>query len=328
MQPQNNLNNPSGGTGDTGGIVCSECGAPMPRGMRFCRACGHRLGEGPAEYTETVRFPHAQATGPQGTPFGPNYAAPIAQQPGAGFAYKKKRRISGMAWIVILIAMLFVLGGVLTAVRRSVSRPPFAGATTQRSYFGVDGFSDADGRGATFRSVEPPGSPADKAGLVGGDIITSFDGQPVSDEDDMMRLLGRTPIGKTVEVTYLRDGELKKTLMTTFSRAESSHLETMFDDRPEGWGQFGFGEGDSEVVAIPGTKMRGVRLGGISGSGPAALAGIQDGDIIIEFDGTPIRTVRELVARVRRALPYSTVKVKVFRGTEQLEIPVKIGKRG
>ncbi|HEX6189600.1 MAG TPA: PDZ domain-containing protein [Pyrinomonadaceae bacterium] len=326
MQPQNNLNNPSGGTGDTGGIVCSECGAPMPQGMRFCRACGHRLGEGPAEYTETVRFPHAQATGPQGTPFGPNYAAPIAQQSGA--RYKKKRRISGMAWIVILIAMLFVLGGVLTAVRRSVSRPPFAGATTQRSYFGVDGFSDADGRGVTFRSVEPPGSPADKAGLVGGDIITSFDGQPVSDEDDMMRLLGRTPIGKTVEVTYLRDGELKKTLMTTFSRAESSHLETMFDDRPEGWGQFGFGEGDSKVVAIPGTKMHGVRLGGISGSGPAALAGIQDGDIVVEFDGTPIRTVRELVARVRRALPYSTVKVKVFRGTEQLEIPVKIGKRG
>ena len=125
MQPQNNLNNPSGGTGDTGGIVCSECGAPMPQGMRFCRACGHRLGEGSAEYTETVRFPHAPATGPQGTPFPPNYAAPLAQQPGAGFPYKKKRRISGMAWIIILIAALFVLGGVLTAVRRSVSRPPF-----------------------------------------------------------------------------------------------------------------------------------------------------------------------------------------------------------
>lgn len=327
MQPQDNLNNPSGGTGDTGGIVCSECGAPMPHGMRFCRACGHRLGEVPAEYTETVRFPNATAMGAQGT-FTPNYAAPLAQQTSTAFPYKKKRRLSGMAWIIILIAALFVLGGVLTAVRRSVSRPPFTGATTQRSYFGVDGFSDADGRGVTFRSVEPPGSPADKAGLVGGDIITSFDGQPVSDEDDMMRLLGRTPIGKTVEVTYLRDGELKKTLMTTFSRAESNHLETMFDDRPEGLGQFGFGEGDSEVVAIPGTKMHGVRLGGISGSGPAALAGIQDGDIVIEFDGTPIRTVRELAARVRRALPYNTVKVKLFRGTEQMEIPVKIGKRG
>lgn len=331
MQPQNNLNNPSGGSGDTGGIVCSECGAPMPQGMRFCRACGHRLGEGPAEYTETVRFPHAPSTGPQGAPFAPNYAAPLAQQPGAGFPYKKKRRISGMAWIIILIATLFVMGGILTAVRRSVSRPPFSGATTQRSYFGVDGFSDADGRGVTFRSVEPPGSPADKAGLVGGDIITSFDGQPIEDRGDMMSLLAKTPIGKIVEITYLRDGELKKTSITTFSEGMSNQLEAAFDNRPEGWGQFGFDDDDSEVVPIPGTKMHGVKLDGISSgspSGPAALAGIQDGDIVIEFDGTPIRTVRELVSRVRRVIPYSTVKVKLLRGTEQLEIPVKIGKRG
>jgi membrane-associated protease RseP (regulator of RpoE activity) len=329
MQPQDNVNNPSGGTGDSGGIVCSECGAPMPFGMRFCRACGHRLGEGPAEYTETVRFPNATATGPQGTPFTPNYAAPIAQQPGAGFPYKKKRKLSGMAWIIILIGMLFVLGGVLTALRRGAgNRPPFAGVTTQRSYFGVDGFSDADGGGATFRSVEPPGSPADEAGLVGGDIITSFDGQPITDEDDMMRLLARTPIGKTVEITYLRDGELKKTSMTTFSREGSSQLEDAFENRPAGWGQLGFDDGDSDRVPVPGTKMYGVRIGGVSPSGPAALAGIQDGDIVIEFDGTPIRTVRELVARVRRALPYSTVKVKLIRGSEQMEIPIKIGKRG
>ena len=326
MQPQNNLNSPSGGTGDTGGIICSECGAPMPQGMRFCRACGHRLGEGSAEYTETVRFPHATATGPQGTAFTPNYAGAIAQQPAA--PYKKKRRISGMAWIIILIAAMFVLGGVLTAVRRSVRRPPFAGATTQRSYFGVDGISDADSRGVTFRNVEPPGSPADLAGLVGGDIITSFDGQPINDRGDMMSLLARTPIGKVVEITYLRDGELKKTSMATFSEGMSEQLQAAFNNRPEGWGQFGFDDDDSEVVPIAGTKMHGVQLDGISGSGPAALAGIQDGDIVTEFDGKPIRTVSELVMRVRRAIPYSTVKVKLIRGTEQLEIPVKIGKRG
>ncbi len=38
----------------------------MPREMRFCRACGQRLGEGLAEYVETVRFdysPRATAAG-------------------------------------------------------------------------------------------------------------------------------------------------------------------------------------------------------------------------------------------------------------------------
>jgi len=143
-----------------------------------------------------------------------------------------------------------------------------------------------------------------------------------------MSLLAKTPIGKTVEIAYLRDGELKKTSMTTFSREGSSQLEAAFADRPAGWGQFGFDDDDSEVVPIAGTKMHGVRLDGVSPSGPAALAGIQDGDIVIEFDGTPIRTVEELVARVRRAIPYSTVKVKLIRGSEQMEVPMKIGKRG
>jgi S1-C subfamily serine protease len=62
-------------------------------------------------------------------------------------------------------------------------------------------------------------------------------------------------------------------------------------------------------------------------SRPADLAGIKEGDIIIQFDGTPIRTPEELSSRVIRAIPYSTIKVVVMRGTENLEIPVKMGKQ-
>jgi putative serine protease PepD len=57
------------------------------------------------------------------------------------------------------------------------------------------------------------------------------------------------------------------------------------------------------------------------------LAGVKEGDVVIEFDGVPIRTTDEFLMRVRRALPYSTVKVVVMRGEEKLEIPVKIGKQ-
>ena len=81
-------------------------------------------------------------------------------------------------------------------------------------------------------------------------------------------------------------------------------------------------------MPVPGKNIKGVLLERINPSGPAALAGLAEGDIIIEFDGVPIRTVSELVLRARRAIPYSTVKVVVIRGAEQLEIPVKIGKRG
>src|SRR2546427_2401604 len=59
-----------------GSISCAQCGAPMPREMRFCRSCGNRLGEGPAEYTETVRFADPRGT----SPYVPGVGAPMTQR--------------------------------------------------------------------------------------------------------------------------------------------------------------------------------------------------------------------------------------------------------
>jgi S1-C subfamily serine protease len=57
------------------------------------------------------------------------------------------------------------------------------------------------------------------------------------------------------------------------------------------------------------------------------MAGIKKGDIVTEFDGTPIRTVDELTYRVRRVVPYTTITVVVMRDGKRLEVPVKLGKR-
>ena len=56
------------------------------------------------------------------------------------------------------------------------------------------------------------------------------------------------------------------------------------------------------------------------------MAGVKEGDIVIQFNDIPIRTPAEFLMRVRRAAPYSTVKVVVMRGSEKLEIPVKMGR--
>jgi len=139
--------------------------------------------------------------------------------------------------------------------------------------------------------------------------------------------LARTPIGKTLDVVYLRDGETKNTKLATISREELDRLNSAYRNRPEGRGQFGYEDGEAERVPIPGTKMFGVRLGDILSNRPADIAGVKAGDIVIEFDGIPIRTSEEFLSRVRRALPYSTVKLVVMRGDERVEIPVKMGKQ-
>jgi len=73
--------------------------------------------------------------------------------------------------------------------------------------------------------------------------------------------------------------------------------------------------------------MHGVKLNNISPSLPADMAGIKNGDIVIQFGDTPIRTGAELQARVRAAVPYTTVKVTVMRGNEKIEIPVRMGRQ-
>lgn len=250
--------------------------------------------------------------------------------PGAGRQVAKRaKKMSGMAWMFIGLLIFFIAAAAFTAIvtpiRRAipaVSAPP----APPRAYFGVSPFENGEG-GVTFDNVQPPGGPADKAGLIGGDVITSFDGQVVRDEDEITDLMRRSPIGKPVEVIYIRDGETKTTTLTTVSKEEFDRLTRDFQNRPEGNGRFGFDDDDTERVPIPGTKIFGVKVNDITQSLPADLAGVKEGDIIIEFDGTPIRTPEELSSRVNRAIPYSTIKVVLMRGAEKLEIPVKMGKR-
>lgn len=326
----------------------------MPRQMRFCRSCGYRLGEGLAEYVETVRLPNQpQARRDVATPAQPQaetsgvrdwgpvgtvaHAAQVAhkatdqalsQASDHLNKWEKKRgrkRAHWIVWLVIALIISSVAGGSLLSpfgLRTSFDFDTSDQAPT--SHVGINSYKNGSG-GVTFDYVTPPGGPADKAGMLGGDIITNFDGQPVSNTKDFKRLLEATPVGKTVAVTYIRDGETKTTNLTTISEDELKRLDDLADDRPEGEGYIAEGS-DIDVVPAPGTNHTGVRLNDISENRPADIAGLRDGDIVIEFDNLPMRTRRELEVRIERALPNTTVKVVVIRGTERVEIPVKIGR--
>jgi len=295
--------------------VCANCHSTMPAELRFCRNCGFRLGDGVAEYTETVRFDGSQV------PERSRATPPMR---------RKRRKMSGIAWIFVALLVFFVGAAAFTAMvapfrQRSVGiiRP-----ATPKSFVGVNGFETADDdSGVTFDSVDAPDGPADKAGLVGGDIITSFDGQPIHDEDQMSDLMLRTPIGKTVDIEYLRDGEKKTTKLTTVDQTEFKRLSNAFLKRPEGIGVFGYEQDDAERVELPELKIYGVKLNKISPSGPASLAGIKAGDVVIKFGDAPIRTDEEFLMRVKRALPYSTVDLEIVRDGQKMTIPVKMGKR-
>jgi S1-C subfamily serine protease len=291
--------------------------------MRFCRNCGNRLGEGPAEYTQTVLLPNSPKADAR---FRPGYSAPVMSAQSCGMPHRRRKRLGGMASIIIVIAVVFVAGGALSMLKNAGRNiQTIVSPAVERSYFGVDGFENSEG-GVTFGNVEPPDSPADKAGLIGGDIVTTFDGVTVEDEDQMMDLLRKTPPHKTVDVVYIRDGETRKTQLTTITQSEYNQLQRAFEKRPQGQARLGFETSNAHRVKIPEMDIYGVRLDDFNSNGPAALAGLEKGDIIIQLNDTPIRTVSEFVARIHRAIPYTTVKLTILRAGQKQEIPVKLGK--
>ncbi len=71
--------------------------------------------------------------------------------------------------------------------------------------------------GVLVQEVQP-GGPADKAGLKPGDIITTIDGRPIKDGDDLVNEIASRRPGSTIRLGYLRDGKPQDTTVTIGDR--------------------------------------------------------------------------------------------------------------
>jgi S1-C subfamily serine protease len=222
--------------------------------------------------------------------------------------------------LVLVVGGKFAFRAIRDAARAGITRmqPP---PEPPRSFLGVSEFSDTENNGGALLEEALPGSPAEQAKLVDGDIITKFDGKVIIDEDSLRDAITQTPIGKTVEVVYLRDGETQTTQLTTMSNKDYD-LDAVY---PRERGMLGVD--DTERVAVEGTKLHGVRLGDVYDNRPADLAGLKEGDIVVEFDGKPVRTAEGLGGYIALAKPASTVKLIIYREGQRIELPVKMGRR-
>lgn len=314
-------------------VTCPSCRAELPRGMRFCRLCGYRLGEGLAEFVETVRF--------DGTTFTPPPAAPLVNFGGAGAhdgsrsadaattvldqpaRRRNKKRGRWIMWPLLGIAIAAVSGGAALINRSgplgrrvSVITAPAA----PRSFFGEGDFKEIDGEGVMLESVAP-GGPAERAGLRDGDIVTMFDGKAVKTDDDLRRALRATPIHKSVAVEFLRDGVPMSVTLVTVAPDEYN-ARTFIPAAGNGY----WGVSSLRRVRVPGTNLHGVRLGSVSENRPADIAGLKEDDIVIEFEGQPVRTTDGLGSYIDHAAPGTLVNVTVIRDGQRVSIPVKMGR--
>lgn len=100
--------------------------------------------------------------------------------------------------------------------------------TQPRPYIGIKGTSITSENadlyklpvGALIMEVAE-GGPAEKAGIMVGDIITSFNGNTVMDMDSLVKIVGETKVGDTVDVHVVRDGKTGHDLKMTIADKNS-----------------------------------------------------------------------------------------------------------
>jgi len=149
-------------------------------------------------------------------------------------------------------------------------------------------FGLATPNGALVAGVDKEG-PAGQAGIQQGDIITKFDGATVHDEHELPELVAQTPLGKTVPVEVIRDGK-HLTLTATIKELKDKQLASAEGDTGAGsnWG-LTVQDLSPEIAQQLGIdNPKGVVIRSVRPDSPAAEAGLQAGDVILQVDNTKV----------------------------------------
>ncbi|MFO0337048.1 MAG: DegQ family serine endoprotease, partial [Pseudomonadota bacterium] len=171
-----------------------------------------------------------------------------------------------------------------------------------------------DTRGALVIQVVE-GSPAARAGVKAGDVITAVNGQPVRTQGELRNRIGMLTIGESVRLGLLRDG--KPLQITAQVQAR--------DAAPPG-------ETPDPVSASPHRALEGADLTDAPGPGggvlvrdlvpgsPAQQSGLREGDVITGVNRRPVANERELRAALK---DQASFVLAVGRGNALLVLPVR-----
>jgi len=175
-------------------------------------------------------------------------------------------------------------------------------------------------RGALVGNVTA-GGPAEKAGVKSGDIILSVDGRTIESDTDLPSVISAIKPGKQVQLDVWRDHKPVK-LTVAVEEIKPEGLTEVSGPPDEA--------GEADVLGLSVRPLQQeersqVRTEGSlvveEVSGPAEVAGVRPGDIILGVGGVRVRTVAELAAAVKRS--GNTPALHLQRQDAQIFVPIR-----
>lgn len=194
----------------------------------------------------------------------------------------------------------------------------------------ADSFGLATAKGALISKVVP-NSPAAKAGIKEGDIITEFNGKDIVKATDLPPIVGLIPIDSMVGMKVIRDKqELQVSLkLSKFNDSDSDIADAKkfaFTHLDKIQQQVSVREVEDFEKADMGDDKKGVMVMDVRGDS-WVLSGLRRGDLVTSINGKKITNVKEFYAAVHNANDDHAISLLITRpGNEQRFIAVKLDK--
>ena len=184
----------------------------------------------------------------------------------------------------------------------------------------ADSFRLSRPRGALVSQVES-GGPAEDAGLKPGDVILAVNGHDIERSSELPPLVAAIKPGQQATLTIWRD-KSEKTVRIKIAELEDEPTVASNDTPPNAdTGKLGLA-----VRPLSGNEQKQLHTAGRlvveDSDGPAAIAGVERGDVILAVNGAPVGSVGEF----RKAVDSSgaTVALLIQRDNAQIFVPVRV----
>jgi serine protease Do len=193
------------------------------------------------------------------------------------------------------------------SMARNVTDQIIHGGKVSRAFLGVmiqpitsdlaKAFKLSKSEGALISDVNP-GSPAERAGLKPGDVVTKVDDHAVSDARALRLMIGEMSPGKTVQVAVVRDGIERRYSVTLgeqpFDKSDSSTVSGGASSRAlEGVSLEALTPESARQYGLTG-NIKGVVVRRVDQNSAAAKAGLEAADVILEVNRHPVASTEDV----------------------------------